>query len=364
MDSAKRRQRAQIEMGNREVDYLLISPSADLLYLTGYDALNLERPTLLALPRSGDPFFLVPHLEEEKARAAAPSIEVRAWRDTEDPWALLRAGLTDAPCTIAVADGMRATFVLAIQDTLPRARVRPAGAVIGALRQFKEADEVGALREAGHRTDAVYEEILRETFSGLTEVAVADVVGRRLRSHGLAWKWSYICSVGSGEHSASPHHVLSDRAVRTGDAVCMDFGGKYADYVSDMTRTVHVGPPDEEFTRIYEIVQEGQERAVRAVRPGVPAEEIDRAARDVIAAAGYGESFTHRTGHGLGLEVHEPPYIVAGNAAPVLPGMVFSVEPGIYLPGRFGVRIEDIVVVTSDGCERLNLARHELCVVA
>ncbi|HLJ59454.1 MAG TPA: Xaa-Pro peptidase family protein [bacterium] len=364
MEHAARRRRTQAEMGSVGVEHLIVSPSADLVYLTGYDAMNMERPTLLVLPQAGDPFFLVPQLEADKTRAAAPGIEVRGWRDEEDPWRALRARIGDAAGVVAVSDVMRAGFVLAIQEAFPRARVRSAGALIGGLRQYKDADEVEALREAGRRTDAVFEHLRTETFAGRTEVAVADLIGRHLRAQGLAWKWSYICSVAGGDHSASPHHVLSERPLRGGDAVCMDFGGKYREYVSDLTRTVHIGPPDEEFARVYGVVREAQERAVRAVRPGVPAEEIDRAARGVIAGAGYGDYFTHRTGHGLGLEVHEPPYIVAGNTAPVRPGMVFSVEPGIYLPGRFGVRIEDIVVVTRDGCERLNQAHRDLCVVA
>ena len=347
----------------RGLDYLIVSPSADLVYLTGYNALNFERPTLLTLPRAADPFFLVPALEADKARSASPDVEVRAWQDTDDPWAILRAHIGDGARDIAVSDSMRANFVLDLQRTLPAPRLQAAGPLMAALRQRKEPGEIAALREASRRTDHVYDLLRREVLSGLSEAEVADLIGRGLKANGLAWKWSYICSVASGEHSSSPHHTLSQRTLCPGDAVCVDFGGRYGDYLSDLTRTMHIGSPPPEFAHVYGVVQKAQEQAFKAVQPGVPAGEIDRAARDVINVAGYGRYFIHRTGHGLGIEVHEPPYIVAGNAEPLAPGMVFSVEPGIYLPGRFGVRIEDTVLVTGDGGERLNLSTHDLCVV-
>jgi len=341
----------------------MVSPSADLVYLTGYNAPNFERPTLLILPQRGDPLFVVPQLEADKARAASPDIEVRAWGDAEDPWVVVRAGVRNDARTVAVSDDMRASFVLAIQRTLSGAQLEAAGSLMASLRQYKEPDEIACLREAAHRTDVVFDRLRTETLAGLAEPEVADLIGRHLKAAGLTWKWSYVCSVASGENSSSAHHTLSARTVKAGDAVCMDFGGKYGDYPSDLTRTVHVGAPAREFTEVYAVVQDAQEQGVRAVRPGVLAGEVDRVARDVITRAGYGPYFVHRTGHGLGLEIHERPYIVAGSREALAVGMVFSVEPGIYLPGRFGVRIEDTVVVTPDGCERLNLSTHELCVV-
>jgi Xaa-Pro aminopeptidase len=362
-DYARRRRNAQAEMERRGIDYLILSPSADLVYLAGYNALNFERPTLLVLPRTGTAFFVVPELEADKARASSPDLEVRAWSDTDDPWTILRAGVGAGPRTIAVADVMRASFVLTLHRVLPEASLQPAGALMARLRERKEPDEVAALREAARRTDVVFDRFRAEALAGLTELDVADLIGRHLKAAGLAWKWSYICSVASGEHSASPHHTLSERVLRPGDAVYVDFGGTYANYPSDLTRTLHIGPPSDEFRRVYDVVRDAQERAFRAVRPGVAAEEIDRVARDAIASAGYGPFFIHRTGHGLGLEIHEPPYIVGGNGDALVEGMVFSIEPGVYLPGRFGVRIEDTVAVTDRGAERLNGATHELCIV-
>ena len=350
-------------MEGHGLDYLIVGPSADLVYLTGYHALNFERPTLLIVPRSDDSFFLVPELEADKARGAAPDIEVRAWGDTEDPWAILRAGIVTTPLVIAVSDVMRASFALTLQRVLPSVDVRPAGTLMAVLRERKDAEEVAALREAARRTDLVFDRLRGETLSGLAETEVADLIGRHLKTAGLTWKWNYICSVASGEHSASPHHTLSDRALRPGDAVCIDFGGTYAGYPSDLTRTLHIDPPRGDFTHVYGVVRDAQERAFQAVRPGIAAEDIDRAARRTIADAGYAQFFIHRTGHGLGLEIHETPYIVEGNRQPLLPGMVFSIEPGIYLPGKFGVRIEDTIVVTDSGAERLNESTRDLCIV-
>jgi Xaa-Pro aminopeptidase len=363
MDYQRRRRDAQAAMARLDLNCLIVSPSADLVYLTGYDALNMERATLLVLPRVGAPFFLVPMLEAPKARSASPEIEVCAWGDTEDPWDSLRRRVGGRPQTVAVSDTMRANFVLAMQHALPEVRLHPAGPLMASLRQRKEPEEIEALREAAHRTDAVFDRVRRDALGGLTETEVADLIGKYLKAHGLAWKWNYICSVAAGEHSASPHHTLSDRTLQIGDAVCMDFGGKYRDYVSDLTRTVHIGTPPREFVEAYAVLQEAQQQAVQAVRPGVAVEEVDRVARDIITRAGYGDYFVHRTGHGLGLEVHEPPYIVAGNTELLTPGMVFSIEPGIYLPGRFGLRIEDIVIVTDRGCERLNLSPRQLYVI-
>ena len=363
MDYARRRSAAQAELARLGLDHLIVGPSADLIYLTGYNAHNFERPTLLVLPRAGAAYFLVPELEADKARAAAPDVELRAWSDAEDPWAVVRAGIGAGPWSIAVSDVMRASFVLTLQRVLPNATLRPAGGLMGRLRERKERGEVDALREAARRTDEVFNRLCGEPLAGRTEVEVADLIGRHLKAVGLAWKWSYICSVASGENSASPHHTLSDRALRAGDAVCVDFGGTFAGYPSDLTRTVHVGPPPDEFRRVYAVVRDAQERAFRAVRPGVAAEQVDRAARDTIAAAGYGQFFIHRTGHGLGLEIHETPYIVGGNGQALSAGMVFSVEPGVYLPGNFGVRIEDTVVVTDGGAERLNGATRDLRIV-
>jgi Xaa-Pro aminopeptidase len=203
--------------------------------------------------------------------------------------------------------------------------------------------------------------VLGVRFAGRRELDVAADLAESLRAHGHETVEFTI--VGSGPNGASPHHEAGEREIRPGDAVVLDFGGRMAGYCSDITRTVVVGEPEPELVRVHGIVRAAQQAGVEAVAPGVPCEAVDAAARAVIEEAGFGEAFMHRTGHGIGLDVHEPPYIVAGNRTPLEPGMTFSVEPGIYLAGRFGVRIEDIVAVTRDGVERLNEAPRELATV-
>jgi D-alanyl-D-alanine dipeptidase len=237
-----------------------------------------------------------------------------------------------------------------------------AAELLGALRTVKDAEEIAALRRAGAAADATFEEICAGRFAGRTEREVASDLGRLLISHGHSSADFTI--VAGGPNSASPHHEPGERTLKEGDAVVMDFGGVLDGYCSDTTRTLSIGGPSDELVRVHEVVKEAQEAGVAAVRPGVAAQDVDRAARHVIEDAGYADAFFHRTGHGIGVEVHEHPYIVEGNDEPLRVGTTFSVEPGIYLEGRFGVRIEDIVAVTEDGVERLNLSSRELRVVS
>jgi D-alanyl-D-alanine dipeptidase len=236
-----------------------------------------------------------------------------------------------------------------------------AGRALPLLRAVKDEDEIGRLRAAAEGADAVFAQVVATPFEGRREMDVAADLDRLLREHGHDRVDFTI--VGSGPNSASPHHHSGERVIARGDSVVMDFGGVANGYCSDITRTAFVGEPTEEQRRIYDTVHDAQQAAFDAVRPGVPAQEVDRAARAVISDAGYGPFFVHRTGHGIGIEIHEPPYIVEGNEILLQPGMTFSDEPGIYLPGKFGVRIEDQVVVTEDGAERLNEATRELTVV-
>ena len=258
---------------------------------------------------------------------------------------------------------MPAAHLLGLQDALGGASFTSAGSLMASLRVRKDPQEIDALARAGAADDEAFTRICKERLEGRTE----DDVSRSLRAHmvdaghdeALFW------IVGSGPNGASPHHEPAGRTLHRGEPVVLDFGGRAGGYCSDMTRTVSVGEPtDPEVQEVHGIVAEAQEAAFRAVRPGIPAEEIDRAARDVIEAAGYGDAFIHRTGHGIGLDEHEDPYIVRGNAEPMDEGMCFSIEPGIYLAGRFGVRIEDIVVVTGDGARRLNDAPRALTLVS
>jgi Xaa-Pro aminopeptidase len=327
----------------------------------------LERLTCLVLPAGGDPVLIVPLLERPAALAspvAELGLAVCPWAETEDPFALvadLVGGSAAGPGRrLAVSNRMWAEQVLRITAAVPGADLRLAGEVLRELRLRKSTEEVAALRGAGAAIDAVHARMGEWLRPGRTEAAVGRDIAEAIVAAGHASASFTI--VGSGPNGASPHHHFSDRVIEAGDPVVVDIGGVMPDgYCSDSTRTYLVGgEPTDEFAAYYEVLRQAQEASVAAVRPGVPAEQVDAAAREPIAAAGYGEYFVHRTGHGIGLEEHEEPWIVAGNAEPLAPGMAFSVEPGIYLPGRHGARIEDIVVCTEAGVERLNRTPREL----
>jgi len=346
-----------------------VSPSADLRYLTGYDAKPLERLTCLVLPADGDPVLVVPALERAAALASpigAAGLEVAAWQETADPYALVVSMLpTEAAAgTLALDNRMWAEKVLALRAAVPDARQVLADPVLGALRMRKAPDEVDALRAAGQAIDRVHRRMGEWLRPGRTERQVGRDIADAIAAEGHVSVDFVI--VGSGPHGASPHHELSDRTIEPGDPVVVDIGGTMmSGYCSDSTRTyVAGGSPPEEFARYYEVLRTAQDRQCAYARPGVSAEALDAVGRDVITAAGYGEAFLHRTGHGIGLETHEEPYIVSGNPLPLEPGMAFSIEPGIYLPGQHGARIEDIVVCTDDGAERLNTTSRELTVLA
>ncbi|MCI0637362.1 MAG: aminopeptidase P family protein [Actinobacteria bacterium] len=340
---------------------LLVSPGPDLAYLTGHTPRPLERLTLLILAVGKDPVMVVPALERPSAEDAPGSsgIEIVDWRDADDPHRLVAKVLPSG--RYAVTDQTWASHLLALDLATADCLFVAAGTTLPLLRAVKDADEVDRLRAAARAADAAFAEVVGMPFGGHTELEIAGELERLLRSHGHQRVDFTI--VGSGPNSASPHHGSGARTIELGDAVVMDFGGVLDDYCSDITRTVVVGEPTEELRRVYDVVRAAQQKAFDAVRPGVAAQEVDRAARAVIVEAGYGDLFVHRTGHGIGLEIHEPPYIVEGDTTPLEAGMTFSNEPGIYLERRFGVRIEDQVVVTPEGGERLNEASRELTIV-
>jgi Xaa-Pro aminopeptidase len=337
---------------------LLLTPGPDLRYLTGYDAHQLERLTCLAVPAAGDPFLVVPRLELPAAQsspAGALDLDIVAWDETDDPYALVarRLGELGADARVGLSDRMWALMVLGFRDALPAVRQDLASVALRALRMRKTPAEVAALLAAGEAIDRVHARVPGWLRAGRTERQVAADIADAIIEEGHARVDFTI--VGSGPNAASPHHEVSDRVLRTGDAVVVDIGGTMpSGYCSDCTRTYVLGTPPADFTAYYQVLHDAQEAACEAVRPGVAAEAID--------AAGYGEFFVHRTGHGIGLEVHEDPYIVSGNAEPLAPGMAFSIEPGIY-PGPHGARIEDIVVCTEQGGQRLNNARRDLVCV-
>jgi Xaa-Pro aminopeptidase len=358
---ADRLRRAQVEMARQGIDLLVVGASADLRYLIGYEGHESERMSVLVLPRDGEPHYVVPGLEAPLLHDQRDLLEIVPWEETEDPAVKVAAVAgTAALGTVAAGDELWSVFTLRLQRAMPRARWSEGGQLLRPLRMIKDEREIALLAEAARRTDESWEEFLTTSITELTEWEVRDRLMGLLTVRGLQ---PVFCNVGSGPNGASPHQTASDRVVGPGDAVVCDWGGSLESYNSDVTRTAHVGEPSPEFVRAYEAVLAANQAAFEAVRPGVPCQEIDRAARGVLAQAGYGDAFIHRTGHGLGLSLHEEPYLVEGNTLPLAEGMVFSDEPGVYFPGQFGIRIEDTVVCTADGGRRLNEATRELRVM-
>ncbi|WP_158865165.1 aminopeptidase P family protein [Leifsonia sp. AG29] len=344
------------------LDGLLISPGPDLAYFADYLPPSTERITLLVVPARGEPAMLVPVLEHDSAAAtrAAGSIQLLDWSDGQDEYEPA-AALVKPDGRYAVSDNTWALHLLALQERLPGTRFEPVTRVLPMLRAVKTPDEIDRLAAAGAAADAAFEDVLRLPFAGRTEAAIAAELDRLLREHGHSQVDFTI--VASGPNGANPHHDAGSRLIEEGDTVVLDFGGIMDGYGSDTTRTVHVGEPSDAEREVFDVVQHAQQAAFEAVAVGVPCQEIDRVARNVIAEAGYGEFFIHRVGHGIGMTTHEPPYLVAGEERAIEAGMCFSIEPGIYLPGRFGVRIEDIVVAAEDGAHRLNNSSRELHLV-
>ncbi len=343
---------------------LIITPGYDLRYLTGSRAQTFERLTALVIASSGEFTVVLPRMELAALRESAVAdlgLVVRDWVDGENPYRLVAQALGGAPAAVAVTDSMPALHLLPLAESLGVVPVLATG-VLAALRMVKDAHEIEALSTAGAAIDRVHAEVPQFLRPGRTEAEIAADITNAIVAEGHSEAAFVI--VGSGPNGADPHHECSDRELRPGDIVVVDIGGPVEPgYNSDCTRTYSLGEPAPDVAGQYAVLQRAQAAAVAAVRPGVSAESIDAAARDVLAEAGLAEYFVHRTGHGIGLSVHEEPYIVAGNDQPLAEGMAFSVEPGIYLPGRWGARIEDIVIVTADGALPVNTRPHDLTVV-
>ncbi len=347
-------------MSELGVDVLLLSTGPDLPWLTGYEAMPLERLTALVLPRDGNATLVVPRLEAPRVDARPEVFSVRAWDETDDPVALV-AGLAGTPDTVGVGDHTWGRFVLDFQVALPLATFRKASDVTGPLRAVKDPPEIEALQAAARAVDEIAGEMREVAFGGRTELDVHRELVERMLA--LGHERSNFAIVAAGPNGASPHHEPGRRVIVDGDVVLCDFGGTMDGYCSDITRMFVVGEPAREVRETYEVLVEAQELAVRSATVGAPCEHVDAVARRSIESAGFGDRFIHRTGHGIGVEAHEDPYVVAGNGAPLVAGNVFSIEPGIYLPDRFGLRLEDIVVATPDGPERLNHAPRDLAIV-
>jgi Xaa-Pro aminopeptidase len=363
-DFADRMARAAEAAARAGLAGLVVTPGPDLAHLTGYQPpAATERLTALVLPVEGTPTLLVPKLERPDAEhaAGAPALRLADWTDGTDPYQVLRP-LLDPVGRYGISDSAWAMHLLGLQEALPGSTYTSLTASLPMLRAVKGADELERLAAAGAAADATYQAILRVPFAGRREREVAADLAARLLEFGHSQVDFTV--VGSGPNGANPHHEAGDRVIERGDTVVLDFGGLKDGYGSDTTRTVHVGAdvPDQ-VREVHEVVRRAQQAAFEAVRPGVACQEIDRAARAVITEAGYGEYFIHRTGHGIGTTTHEPPYMIEGEEQVLVPGMCFSIEPGIYLPGRFGVRIEDIVTVTETGGRRFNNTPRELAIV-
>jgi len=358
-------QRTQAVMAELDVDYLFIGPGSDMHYLIGTPGMSNERMMLMVIPKSGQPVMIVPALEKLATSKYATYFDLLDWKDNDGPQGRLAQVLGTAQgrqVRSAVGAQLWSMFLLQLQGVLPKGEWTTATDVLKKLRITKSAEEVQLLKEAAAIADKAFDEVVELRFAGRSERELMGDIGGLLLKHGQ--EQMLFCIVGSGSNGAQPHHHTGDRVIEPGDAVVLDFGGSYHGYCSDMTRTVVVGKPaDARFEEVYKAVNAARTAGHQQARPGVSCESVDAAARKVITEAGYGEFFVHRTGHGIGMEVHEEPYIVGGNNLPLEPGMAFSIEPGIYLPGRFGVRIEDIAIVTQDGEENINLSTHEIVTV-
>jgi D-alanyl-D-alanine dipeptidase len=362
-DYAARMTRVVGDAAKAGLDGVVVTPGPDLVWLTGYRPTAItERLTMLVLSPRQRPTLLVPALERPDAEGAAgaSALDIVDWPDGTDPYPLA-ARLLSRDGSFGISDSAWAMHLLGLQQVLPGTSYAALTQSMPMLRAVKDANELARLASAGEAADATYREIIRLRFEGRRETEVAADLARLLREFGH--EQVDFTVVGSGPNGANPHHEAGERVIQPGDAIVLDFGGLMYGYGSDTTRTVCVGKPTPEIRQVHEIVRQAQQAAFEAVSPGVACQEIDRVARRVITDAGYGEQFIHRTGHGIGVTTHEPPYMVDGEEQPMQPGMCFSIEPGIYLAGRFGVRIEDIVTVTETGGRRLNNTDHSLYIV-
>lgn len=351
-------------MQRSNVDLLLVSVGSDLPYLTGYEAMPLERLTMLVVPRDGDATLVIPRLEAPRVHEHPEVFTVLPWNETDDPVAIV-VSLVARPRTAAIGDTMWARFLVELlghwsSDTTNYVR---GTVVMNDLRMRKDAAEIAALQAAGAAADRVATQLQAGEIPlvGRTEAAVSADIAARLIAEGH--DVVNFAIVAAGENAASPHHHAGERVILQGDLVLCDFGGTMAGYCSDITRCVSIGQPQADVAAAYAVLHEAQAAGVAAGVVGAGCQDVDRAARRVITAGGFGEYFIHRTGHGIGMEAHEDPYMVEGNSMPIAAGHAFSVEPGIYVPGAWGMRLEDIVVATDDGPLPMNRVNHDLVVV-
>lgn len=363
---------ARAQLRAHALDYLIVGPSADLYYLLGAQTRPSERMAVLLLPQEGPASIVLPAFEAPSLPQLPPDVQVVPWGESDNPAKVVATLVGGQPrhpggayFTIGVSDRLWSVFLLRLQVELPRATFTPGGHVMAEMRQVKSPEELPMLQAAGEAADRAFATIVTRPFAGRAEWEVAEEIAGLLRAEGF--RVEGIPIVASGPNSASPHHHSAERIIERGDVVVIDYAAPLQGYFCDITRTVFVGAPPEpnsEEERVYNLVQAGQEAAVRAARPDMACEQLDSVARGLFDEAGYAQYFLHRLGHGIGLDGHEPPYLVQGNSTALKTGMSFSIEPGLYLPGRFGVRIEDIVYLTEQGAVRCNNAPRRITIVS
>jgi Xaa-Pro aminopeptidase len=346
----KRLSKVRTAMHENGLDTLILTPGAAMRYLTGFAEYG-SRFLALVIPDDQPWLFVTPTLNAGQTRQNAAGVtDIRVWDDSQGWEAVLGPLLKDLMLDIGIVgldDEMPARFVLKLQELMPTALLKTAGTALSPLRSVKDTLELAALQHAAEATDALIPIAYAACRIGASEMEIGLAIQQAIARGGFADSFAPI--VGAGPNGASPHHNTGKTKVKTGDVVILDFGAMADGYHGDITRTVAVGEASDEAKRVYKIVYGAYSAGVAAVKPGATAHDIDAAARKVIADAGYGEFFIHRTGHGIGLDDHEAPYMLAGNYTPLQPGHCFSIEPGIYLPGKFGVRLENIVTVQEDG---------------
>ena len=351
-DYAKRLSALTAALRDRGLSAAVIAPSDHMRYLIGWSEPGYERLIALVICTDGGAALVVPPVNADSAGAAAGAlVQMRVWQDA-DGWEAALGGLLPSEGVVAVDDELGAGHLLRMQALAPRLRWAPGEQVLAELRSRKSPQEIERMEGSGALADAVCAQVLASLARGLREEELYASIGERYHRAGADDFMALVCF---GANAASPHHRSDGTALADGDVVVLDTGARLAGYWSDITRTVAFGAPDPEARRVYDLVYRAHRAGFAAVRPGATGEDVDRAAREVIEAAGYGDRFTHRTGHGLGLSVHEPPYLVGGSREPLREGSCVTVEPGVYLPGRFGVRVEAAVTVTASGARYLNV---------
>ena len=346
----------------QQVDATLLSVGHDLPYLSGYLAMPLERLTMLVIPQNGEVMMVVPRLEVPRVVPQPGVFSIVAWGETEDPVAIV-AKLLPSARKIAIGDQMWARFLVELLAKVNDATFVRAVDVVGSLRMSKDASEIAALQAAGAAADRVAQQLHSGQIPliGRTEAQVSADISARLLAEGH--DVVNFAIVAAGENAASPHHHAGSRVIAKNEIVLCDFGGTMNGYCSDITRCVYTGKPASDVAQAYDVLLVAQAAGVAAGVVGAACEDVDRAARAIIEQAGFGEYFVHRTGHGIGMEAHEEPYMVSGNSLPISAGHAFSVEPGIYIPGKWGMRLEDIVVATETGPVSMNKVNHSLVTV-